>query len=78
LDIPSRRNGVGQQVQSRYGRAPVDAAIRNTLAIGQSGARQDILATGDQIALDHRADDALLALGYLTSDRRREGGRPFP
>src|SRR5262245_56781740 len=64
-------HGFCEILQNRKRRVPGDAAVGHALAKGHPAALADLLATADQEAFDHDAEDGAAAARYL----RRDGGR---
>src|SRR5262249_35356560 len=66
--VASRPDSVRQLSQHLFSGRPVDAAVGDALPIGQRNAGDNVLAASDQVALDHDADDAPIAVCYLAGD----------
>src|SRR3954469_7116932 len=58
-------HGSGEEVEDADGVLPPDAAVRDALAIDELVPRDQVLASGDEMALDHDADDALFSSADL-------------
>src|SRR5580693_7946533 len=52
-----RTNGSGQLFQQTVCFSPIDTAVGNALAVDERLARNQLLRSGHQVALDHRAHD---------------------
>src|SRR5688572_31387005 len=50
-------------------RLPIDAAVGDALAVAQGLAGHQVLLSADQMAFDHHADDAAVAVLDLPRDR---------
>jgi iron complex outermembrane receptor protein len=58
----------GQALEHVEARFPVDAAVRDRLAVAQFLARDQVLAAADQVRFHHHADDAVVAVRDLLRD----------
>src|SRR6185436_1537133 len=73
LSAPSLLHRFGQPLQHSDRCRPVDAAVGDALAVDERAARRQVLAPGDQVALDHDAGDAPLPGFDLLCDVARHG-----
>ncbi len=62
------RTAAASSVEQRVGFGPVDAAVGDALAVDERLAGDELLRAGDEIALDHDADDVAIAGGDLRGD----------
>src|SRR5690606_3824358 len=68
LGESSLSHGVGELLEHRDGVLPAHAGIRDALAVHERLARLEILPAGDEMALDHQAEDPVVPSGDLAGD----------
>ena len=69
-----------QFCEQRVGLVPVDAGVGDALAVDERLAGDELLRAGDEIALDHDADDVAIAggdlRGHVVADERLAACNP--
>ena len=65
LNAAARADGGGEFFEQGVGFLPVDAGVGDALAVDQRLAGNKLLRAGDEIALDHDAENALIAARAL-------------
>ena len=65
LGFAAGADGGGERGEERVGFGPVDAGVGDALAVYEGLAGNEFLRAGDQVALDHDADDVVISGGDL-------------
>jgi hypothetical protein len=68
------RTAAASSVEQRAGFLPVDAGVGDALAVDKRLAGRELLRAGDQIALNHDADDVAISRGDLRGDVAADDG----
>src|SRR5262249_34791730 len=66
-------HGLRQPLEHEHRRVPVDACIRDALAVHEWPATNEVLTSRNEVALDHHAADARLTRFELPGDRVEHG-----
>ena len=65
--LAATAGGCGELFEKGMGLLPVDASVGDALAVDEGLAGYEFLRSGDEVALDHDADDSLISGGDLCS-----------